>query len=218
MKTIETALNKIPSEAELSALYTQYSTNYENLVIKNADSALKEQGYEAAIKIASDGLNNLPNSSKIETAISNYETYAPVYLLEDIDYVTKSSYTECTQDVMTDNHGTEYSGHYTFYSTWNGSGIEFETRGEYKTFTGTAFLSYDDRGFSREVRVKIYSDDGKLLYQTKPLVKGCSPETFSIDITGVSILIIELEASTFTANQGSIYTQSAMLTNAYLTK
>lgn len=139
------------------------------------------------------------------------------YLIEDIDYLTKSSYTEYTQDMMTDNQGTEYSGHYTFYSTWNGSSIEFETKGKYKTFTGTAFLSYYDRAYNHDVRVKIYSD-GKLLYQTNPLAKGCNPETFSVDITGVSILIIELEANTFTANQGSIYTQNAMLTNAYLSK
>ena len=214
MKTIETALNKIPSEAELSALYTQYSSNYEGLVIKNADAALKEQGYEAAIKIARDGLNNLPNSSKIENAISNFETYAPVYLLEDIDYLRMSDSLYTDTDSIKDNEGIEYSGHYRFHNNnlMYESSVSFQIDKKYTKFFGTAILPYGARGTYKEAFIRVYGDD-RLLYQTKPMTMGFKTDNFTIDVSGVSILEIRFE------NENGIDDWVVgYLTNAYLTK
>ena len=62
---------------------------------------------------------------------------------------------------------------------------------DYSTFSGTLFIDYDDRDSATTCNMRVYGD-GELLYDSPIMTKGVRPVDFSIDISGVDELKIEI--------------------------
>lgn len=141
------------------------------------------------------------------------EKYDRVYLIDDIDYLEKSRI-EYTQERITDNQSNEHFGNYIFTTegTFYDGNISFQLDKKYKNFYGTSFISYNARGNNGEAYIKVYGDE-KLLFQTKEMEIGYIPETFNVDVTGVSVLKIYFEP--YSSMNEDTY---AYLTDAYLVK
>lgn len=137
------------------------------------------------------------------------------YLIEDIDYLRKNSDIWYSDEAVTDNKGNVYSQHYNFHNNnyvIDGS-IYFDTGKKYTSFTSTVLLPYEYRGTGRDGYIKVYGDD-KLLYQTSAITMGYVTNTFTVDITGVSILEIEMDS----VSGGGGISCVPYLTDAYLEK
>lgn len=159
-------------------------------------------------------LDNELGHDFVDGKCTRCEKYDRTYLIEDIDYLEKTDKTCYNQERITDNQGNEHFGRYVFTTdgTFYDGYISFQLDKKFKSFSGLAFLSYADRGDSSEVYIKVYGDD-KLLYQTKDMKLGHIPDSFTIDITGVSILKISFEP--YSSMNTCTY---AYLTDAYLVK
>lgn len=64
--------------------------------------------------------------------------------------------------------------------------------GIYKTLTGVVFLPFEYRDADAEFRFRVYGDS-KLLYESAVITGGCMPESFTCDVSGVSMLTVEGE-------------------------
>jgi len=136
------------------------------------------------------------------------------YLFEDIESFSKDRDIRYTFDAVKDNTGNTYYGHCSIYSVQlvNSSSVEFETGKRFSKFSGIAFLPYGSSASYDPAKIYIYGD-GKLLYQSPDLAKGCKPDNFVVDIMGVSFLTIKFE------NKNSINSSTiGYLTNAYFSK
>lgn len=221
IQNIQSAIDEVGSDVELESLMTKYTSDYQDNVFLQAKIYLQEEGYEAAVKFIQGSLNVLPNDSELLNMIEEYKVYAPVYLLEDIDYLRKDDRVYIEDQPRRDNKGNEYSGHKILYGgaqslNYENYSILFDTSGNYNKFWGTVFLPYSFRGSTRDAYIFIYGDNS-LLYKSKPMSMGFETDTFSIDISGVNIVEIVFQASPFSLNL-DVEDVYGCLTDAYFCK
>lgn len=90
-----------------------------------------------------------------------------------------------------DNFNNEYDDSLlTYFNGQNIKGfIKYSLGGQYSKLSGTVFLTNDYKDNDTPCWYEIYGDNQKL-FKSKKIVAGCSPESFSIDISGVNILTI----------------------------
>lgn len=109
--SIKNAIDEIENDVELDALKQKYSTEYKDYALVRANEIFYSEGYEAAVQLLRETQKHLPIDADIAHAIEEYQTYAPMYLIEDIDYLTKTGSTyggtrlEIGNDALIDNDG-----------------------------------------------------------------------------------------------------------------
>lgn len=220
--TIQNAINELDNDTELNALYSKYVDEYRNDILTQAATVLRDEGYKSAIQFVQDSLKILPGDAEFTSAITEFETYAPVYLIENIDYLQKTTFyygggLEINNDALTDSDGNNIFGHYHFHcdNTDLSASITFDLAEQYRSFCGTLVLPEKYKHTTSSIYVYLYGDD-RLLYQSPNMTAGFHTEEFAVDVTGISTLEIKMEnkkANANTDNWGIGY-----LTNAYLSK
>ena len=223
--TIQGAIDEVGSDVELKALCDKYAAEYRNNILTQSAALLYSEGYESAIQLIQSAMSVLPDDREISDTIAEYEEYAPIYLIEDIDYLRKDDRDfggklEIGNDALTDNDGNTIIGHYHFHNTmtrnWATSDhafITFDLSSQFKSFSGTLVLPEEHKHTGYSAFVYVYGDD-KLLYTSPPITAGFHTENFIVEISGVSTLKIEM------ANDSGIGSDYVVgyLTNAYLSK
>lgn len=200
------AFNKEIVSEEISNAYLEIVDTWAQSALAEAENAFGEsRDYEAAINILQE--SGCPDA-KIDSAIENYQSYAPV-MLNDLGYTKKGS---CIMtgvggdEYRTDMNGHTYEPQCVIYPYW-GSGlssyeldeayITYYLGGEYRELKAILFrpytsLSVADNAWESGTTANIYAD-GRLIYEG-PQITPSTYEEYSIqlDITGVRELKIVL--------------------------
>lgn len=113
-----------------------------------------------------------------------------IYLYEDVHPFDDTII--ATFESQIDNFKNEYFEHYTMHAnsnSENGYRVEFHVEQKFTYFNGTIFLSWEKRNTQSTSYIEIYGD-GKILYRSSTIRKDHEAQSFSIDISGVSVVEI----------------------------
>lgn len=221
--SIQDAIGVIDDDAELEVLSNKYATDYRNDILTRSEVLLRSEGYESAIQLVQSAMTVLPSDRELDRAIEKYEEYAPVYLIEDIDYLTKTEFysgsgIKIENTSLTDCDGNNIFGHYHIHNSsllnWYPASITFDLSGEFKSFCGMVVLPEEYKHTKYFAYISVYGD-GNLLYQSPGISAGFHTDTFIIDVDGVSTLRIEMVNDTALTGGDWVV---GYLTNAYLSK
>ena len=116
--------------------------------------------------------------------------------ITDLEYYDRKPLTNGHQyrkvDSATDNLGNSYTNPLRLVRSCETNYWEtYMLTQDFTTFSGTIFIGYDDRDIATTCNVRIYGD-GELLYDSPTMTKGVRPVDFSVDISGVDELKIEI--------------------------
>lgn len=99
-------------------------------------------------------------------------------------------------DVVKDNFGTTYANGISGMPGYESSRLwqEYRLEGKYREMQGRVVLNYDARAERAEKHLSIYGD-GELLFQSNAVNAGYEPQDFTIDLSGVTTLKVEIDGS-----------------------
>lgn len=223
LKTIQEAIDEVGSDAELTSLYNNYIAVFRKDALSQATLALQNASYDDAMQIIQSALEILPSDTELTSFAIECKTYAPVYLVEDIDYLTRTTSSFTTELVienttLIDCDGNSFGGHYNFHNnstaSWHPANITFDLTKEFKSFCGTIVLPEDYKHTSFSAFVYVYGDD-RLIYQSPSITSGFHTENFVVDVSDVSTLKIEMVNDSHLAGGDWVV---GYLTNAYLSR
>ncbi|MPM67299.1 hypothetical protein SDC9_114221 [bioreactor metagenome] len=174
-----------------------YLDDYREQVLLEAKDVFEIDGYEAALSVLEDAKILLQEEDEsFISAVEYYKSLGP-QLLIDMEYFNRSdsdnAYTRV--DSAMDNESKEYTNPLRLMYTCDEDYWEtYRINGDYSRFTGTIFIDYEYRASKTSCYVKIYGDDN-LLYTSPKMTGGVLPEDFSIDISNVVELKIEINGT-----------------------
>ena len=160
----------------------------------SGDGQLTLADAQLILKVALKISINNSNKNEADDQGTSGESY--VYL-EDLDwYMSGDSYLKENTSKI-DNFGNirEHSiravGITGSGAAWN----MYRTDNKYKKITGTFSLAFDSRNYSNTGKVRFYSGD-QMIYESDGITAGSDPIDFSVDISGVKDLKVELSNTT----------------------
>lgn len=171
-----------------------YREAYKQQALQDAQTTFAASGYEATLQLLNKSLGLLGGEdAEILEAIEYYKGFGPMWLA-DLDYFQKEGYREVFVpfEEKEDNLGEKHTHVMRLirYGSDSPCSATYYINGKYKCFSGTFFVEKEDRDKDSVATVSVYGDD-VLLYTFPQLAKDSLPSTFSIDITGVTMLRIE---------------------------
>lgn len=196
----------------------QYEDSVSNYLKKVSDEARSAFGsnkdYNAAmtrVRMALSEANDVEAIvGQLEALMEEYSSYVPVPLLTTLKYTNKSSNMELgssytNKEFLKDVSGNQYDADTVLYYSdpfeLGSSGestvhIEFSLNYQYSKLSGTVYRPYSTLACQSEWTkpggVRIYGDN-QLLYESPEITQSVfDPIPFSIDVSGVRILKIEL--------------------------
>lgn len=190
--------NAFPNDSEVKKHYDGNYSKYIDGILKESESINKKKGYQKAIQYL-NGIKNTVSDEKINNKIDYYYGFEPVYLSDFEIYDYGYSGELKVNETIIDNFESEYST--SMYPTgggWSGDYVSKEDdfyatyyiKSQYKTFSGTFAVAYENRNEDRKVRAEIYADDVKVF--TSDTFKSMSkPQRFSIDVSNVDFIKIK---------------------------
>ena len=195
----EKIVSEYPDISYVLTVRDRYSSLYVNQAIREAKELYQSTGdSDQAGAVLRRCLGTVGDNEELEQVITWFESRKPVSLTEIPSAVAenhglKKSY--LNRDIF----GTVYEDYpvvvaagFPGRKTLPSSGI-FYLNGEYKTFTGTIFLSDCFKNTKNKGFVRIYGD-GALLFEENEIKQGYRTSNFTIDVTGVQKLKVELSA------------------------
>lgn len=221
--SIKEVIDELGKDPELTSLYNSYADAFREDALSRAASELQNASYENAVQIIKSVLEVLPSDSELTSFAAECETYAPVYLIEDIDYLTRTNSDLSAELViehttLTDYDGNSIFGHCNFHNSstadWHPATISFDLAGEFKSFCGTLVLPAEFKHTSYSAFVYVYGDD-RLIYQSPGMTSGFHTEDFVVDVSGVTTLRITMVNDSKLSGGDWVV---GYLTNAYLSK
>lgn len=156
------------------------------------------------IRLVDAGLSNEDDPEYFSTMVkySNERGYSPVDISE-LDFCNGSSAMgglQILKGQVTDNYGNTYSGALAGTDAGAKNWVIYDIDGcGYKTISGRVILNSEYRDVqSGDTYMRIYTDDSsQAVYTSKLVTKGMVPEDFSVDISGVSKLKIEIQGCNY---------------------
>ncbi len=198
IKAVNTALDKIEQDEELSAKLSVYMSSYKESLFANAHSAYLNNGYEEAISILQDGKSLLGQDDDLLQLISDYQDCKPISL-KDLNcvYTSTDGFTEWNIEAkMMGELYTDYNN-----VLWQKDGyIDYELSGEYKRISGTLVFNgnLDFDAFAWDIQpenftptIKIYCDNN--LIATYSVSNSNRSVDFECNIEGTKFLRIEVD-------------------------
>ena len=156
------------------------------------------------IRLVDAGLSNEDDPEYFSTMVkySNERGYSPVDISE-LDFCNGSGAMgglQILKGQVTDNYGNTYSGALAGTDAGVKNWVIYDIDGcGYKTISGRVILNSEYRDVqSGDTYMRIYKDDSsQAVYTSKLVTKGMVPEDFSVDISGVSKLKIEIQGCNY---------------------
>lgn len=189
---------------ELQVKLSTYTENYRTKVLNDAKNAYETGGYDEAIYVLNSALKVLGDDSIIQNEKNRYEVAIPVKLI-DLDVIKQGEYLRVGEyywnNFEKDVNNKSYSGesvHYLYGLEKADDGEKYITyylNQEYDVLTGTVYRPYITLScwfdWEADGFVKIYGD-GVVLYEESVAQNSLEATSFSISVTGVRELKIEL--------------------------
>lgn len=176
------------TDSEVVLAYNRCKDAFRDATVQAAKNAYTNEGFQAALSIVNNALMTLEDDAELQTLAEYYRNLAPVKLSDLESYRTDGGEFQY-EEVETDCFGTEFFDNL----TWEGSET-YRISGKYATLKGVLFSSASK---SQEIRVglKCWGDGVLLCEYSTTNFNG--PMPFSVDISGVKDLKIELSAALF---------------------
>lgn len=207
--------NAFPNDSEVKKHYDGNYSKYIDGILKESESINKKKGYQKAIQYL-NGIKNTVSDEKINNKIDYYYGFEPVYLsdFEIYDYgYLGIDVNETIIDNFESEYSTSISSHGHNFDKEDDLYATYYIKSQYKTFSGTFAVAYENRNTERKVRAEIYADDVKVF--TSNTFKSMSkPQRFSIDVSNVDFIKIKWVC----VDDDFAYTETATLFDARLTK
>lgn len=216
LETLKGGLSVLPDQTTLLDEFEVYANEYRNTVLTQADSALQAEGYETAYSIIQQSLAILPDDQTLLDRGDYYQSLKPVRLssLESYTSDGQFSFTDSREDNFGKTHNDIIYTLEGFSSGPNSAATEtYRIDGSYQTISGTVFLTDGGKNTSYNGAVRIYGD-GELLYSTE-ITKGFEPENFSVDISTVTDLSVEIRDPDFYGASGERCLSNVLLYPKY---
>ncbi len=192
--TIEEALTVLPESSELLTLQTTCQAGYISSVLAQADAVFVTPAtdWEAAINVLLPAMQQYPDDSQLQQRYDYYMEYQPVSIF-DLEPYTHGNHKLSTYQNMADNMGNTYGTSFITYSL--SSSETYDIGAQYNRLQGTVALNKSSAGSRYLGYLRIYGDE-RLLYEQE--INGSfKPQQVDIDITGVTDLKIEMDASMY---------------------
>ena len=186
-EVLNRGLSVLIGDAEIIAEQKKYADLYRADILNQAQVLFNESGYEAAIEAVNKALKVLTNDEELLAARKVYESYAPVLLFKQVILTGDDDWVEKLGS-GTDNVGTKYQNAYRLYVGWD-EDVTYILNGQFTRLEGKLALSSADKNNKDEVVLEFYGD-GKLLGCSPRFKSGVKPQSFSIDVTGITDLRI----------------------------
>ena len=173
------------TDSEVVLAYNRCKDAFRDATVQAAKNAYANEGFQAALSIVNNALMTLEDDSELQTLAEYYRNLAPVKLSDLESYRTDGGEFQY-EEVETDCFGTE------FFDNLTTEGSEtYRISGKYTTLKGVLFSSASK---SQEMRVGLKCwGDGVLLCEYNT-TNFNGPIKFSVDVSGIKDLKIELDA------------------------
>lgn len=173
------------TDSEVVLAYNRCKDAFRDATVQAAKNAYANEGFQAALSIVNNALMTLEDDSELQTLAEYYRNLAPVKLSDLESYRTDGG-EFLYREAETDCFGTEH------FDNLTREGSEtYRISGKYTTLKGVLFSSASK---SQEMRVGVKCwGDGVLLCEYNT-TNFNGPMPFSVDISGVKDLKIELSA------------------------
>ena len=173
------------NDSEVVLAYNRCKDAFRDTTVQAAKNAYTKEGFQAALSIVNNALMTLEDDAELQTLAEYYRNLAPVKLSDLESYRTDGGEFQY-EEVETDCFGTE------FFDNLTTEGSEtYRISGKYATLKGVLFSSAPK---SQEMRVGLKCwGDGVLLCEYNT-TNFNGPIKFSVDVSGIKDLKIELDA------------------------
>lgn len=173
------------NDSEVVLAYNRCKDAFRDATVQAAKNAYTKEGFQAALSIVNNALMTMEDDSELQTLAEYYRNLAPVKLSDLESYRTDGGEFQY-EEVETDCFGTE------FFDNLTTEGSEtYRISGKYATLKGVLFSSAPK---SQEMRVGLKCwGDGVLLCEYNT-TNFNGPIKFSVDVSGIKDLKIELDA------------------------
>lgn len=188
IELISDRIGDYENDSEVVLAYNRCKDAFRDATVQAAKNAYTKEGFQAALSIVNNALMTMEDDAELQTLAEYYRNLAPVKLSDLESYRTDGGEFQY-EEVETDCFGTEFFDNL----TWEGSET-YRISGKYATLKGVLFSSASK---SQEIRVglKCWGDGVLLCEYSTTNFNG--PMPFSVDISGVKDLKIELSAALF---------------------
>lgn len=178
-------IDNYETDSEVVLAYNRCKDAFRDATVQAAKNAYTKEGFQAALSIVNNALMTLEDDAELQTLAEYYRNLAPVKLSDLESYRTDGG-EFLYREAETDCFGTEH------FDNLTREGSEtYRISGKYATLKGVLFSSASK---SQEMRVGLKCwGDGVLLCEYNT-TNFNGPMPFSVDISGVKDLKIELSA------------------------
>lgn len=185
IELISDRIGDYETDSEVVLAYNRCKDAFRDATVQAAKNAYANEGFQAALSIVNNALMTLEDDAELQTLAEYYRNLAPVKLSDLESYRTDGGEFQY-EEVETDCFGTE------FFDNLTTEGSEtYRISGKYATLKGVLFSSAPK---SQEMRVglKCWGDGVLLCEYSTTNFNG--PIKFSVDVSGIKDLKIELDA------------------------
>lgn len=185
IELISDRIGDYETDSEVVLAYNRCKDAFRDATVQAAKNAYANEGFQAALSIVNNALMTLEDDAELQTLAEYYRNLAPVKLSDLESYRTDGGEFQY-EEVETDCFGTE------FFDNLTTEGSEtYRISGKYATLNGVLFSSAPK---SQEMRVGLKCwGDGVLLCEYNT-TNFNGPIKFSVDVSGIKDLKIELDA------------------------
>ena len=196
---------KYPDIAYSIRARDRYSALYVEQSIREARALYEStKDHAQAAAVLKKCLGAVGSNEKLESEIAWYEGREPVSLLDIPNFISVNQGLKkvtASHDIE-DNFGIVHDEYPVFKAAdfpyaYQGTvpcSTTYYLDGEYSIFSGTIFLSHYYKDSEGTGFVHVYGD-GKLLFAEDKVTKGYRVKDFTVDVTGVQELKVELSSS-----------------------
>ena len=189
---IESLGNGLSVDAK--ARLEQAVKNKANDYIKKADEALKSGERQGAYDMAKMAQNICPDDENINKRVAYFEQYLPfeLYKLKNCISNKEDSIFDYGHKATANDSSTMLNCLYVVYSRSSGliGEATYNLSNKYNKVTGIGFLLSDLKSYDQNGYFEMYGD-GKKIYTSSKFKVNYLPKDFSVDVTGVSTLVVK---------------------------
>lgn len=192
IKCVNENMDIVGTDSEITVILSACEQSYRDAIIAEADAQYASSGYQAAVSVINKGLAVLENDDTLLKERADYNSCAPVNLVNSYDPYTYAGVQIEEFNSVTDTFGNLYetclkgNGNYKIENS-----ITYDIGGNYDKLKGTIIIRDKDKGASGNVKLKIYGD-GILLYSNDGITSDMKPTDIEVDIANVVDLKFEM--------------------------
>lgn len=187
LNDLRSAAKNYPNNDALKGSILEIEGEYLNKILSEAETLAVSKKYDEAITMLSSALVLLPANNSVNSAISEYKSKLPV-LLSKLTYFTGEALDFSSSGM--DNLQKQQKNVYWGKAKYNSFDNVYKLNGKYTKITGTFFQPFDYRSDNQVMCLRIYGND--LVIYDAEMTAGIEPINFSIDLTGVQTLRINM--------------------------